>query len=157
MGNVLRGDDGFGVEVVKKLSSENLPEGVEVIDVGIAGLSLVQKLLEGYDALVIVDTARRGGSPGTLYVIEPEVPKVSLSTLDMKLLNYLADGHYVEPSKVLALASGLGILPNKVLIVGCEPAVQDEFNLGLSNPVMEAATKATRIVLDLVLKNRRTD
>lgn len=150
MGNVLRGDDGFGVEVVNKLLAESLPKSVDVIEVGIAGLSLVQKLLEGYDVVIIVDTARRGGSPGTIYVMEPEVPKISLDTLDMKILNYLADGHYVEPSKVLALASGLGVLPKKVWIVGCEPAIQEEFNIGLTDNVREAAKKAITIVLDLV-------
>jgi hydrogenase maturation protease len=155
MGNVLRGDDGFGVEVVKTLQAESLPKSVDVIEVGIAGMSLVQKLLEGYDVLIIVDTARRGGSPGTIYVIEPEVAKVSLDTLNMKLLNYLADGHYVEPSKVLALASGLGILPKKVLIVGCEPAIQEEFNIGLTEAVREAANRAIALVLDLVSKESK--
>ncbi|MDV3244104.1 MAG: hydrogenase maturation protease [Nitrososphaerales archaeon] len=150
MGNVLRGDDGFGVEVAKKLAEEKLPEGVDVMEAGIAGISLVQKLFDVYDVLVILDTMKRGGSPGSIYVVEPEIPKVGLDTLDMKLVNYLADAHYVEPSKVLTLAKGLGVLPKKVLIVGCEPSMQEKLNIGLTAPVKEAADKAVGIVLDLL-------
>lgn len=152
MGNVLRGDDGFGVEVVKKIREENLPNNVEVIEVGIAGLTLVQELMDRYDVLILVDATKRGGSPGMTYVIEPDVPEMTLDSLDMKLLNYLADGHYVEPSKVLRLARGLGILPKKVFIVGCEPAVHEEFYIGLTESVGQAVKKAVRIVLDLVAK-----
>jgi hydrogenase maturation protease len=155
MGNVLRGDDGFGVELLKRLLTETLPNGVELIEVGIAGLTLVQRLQEHYQVLILVDAVRRGGKPGTIYVLEPEIPKVSLDKLDIGLINYLADAHYVEPTKVLALASGLGILPKKVLIVGCEPAIQEEFQIGLSPAVREAVERGVGIATDLVTQESK--
>jgi hydrogenase maturation protease len=44
IGNIFLGDDGFGVEVVKRLAGRELPEGVEVVDFGIRGLDLAYAL-----------------------------------------------------------------------------------------------------------------
>src|ERR1700758_4827464 len=72
VGNIFLGDDAFGVEVVQRLARRALPDGVRVVDFGIRGLDLVYALLDGYETVVLVDAAPRGGSPGTLYVLEPE-------------------------------------------------------------------------------------
>ncbi len=75
IGNIFLGDDGFGVEVARRLISrktKRYPEGVQVVDFGIRGIDLAYTLLDDYDALVLVDTVSRGGSPGTLYLIEPD-------------------------------------------------------------------------------------
>ncbi|MBA2391102.1 MAG: hydrogenase maturation protease, partial [Geodermatophilaceae bacterium] len=56
MGNVLRGDDGFGVVVAQALADGRpLGEGVQVMEVGIGGIHLVQALMAGFDVLVVVD------------------------------------------------------------------------------------------------------
>ena len=47
VGNVFLSDDGFGVEVARRLTERALPAGVEVADVGIAGLHLAYRLLDG--------------------------------------------------------------------------------------------------------------
>ena len=72
IGNIFLGDDAFGVEVVKRLAAKRLPPGVDVVDFGIRGLDLTYALLDGYDAVILVDAVPRGQTPGTLYVIEPE-------------------------------------------------------------------------------------
>ena len=72
VGNVLRGDDGFGVEVLRRLEQEIGSESdVRFFESGIAGIGLVQQLLDGYDALVILDAFDRGAEPGTVFVVEP--------------------------------------------------------------------------------------
>src|SRR5581483_3861800 len=71
IGNIFLGDDAFGVEVVRALAQRALPENVRVVDFGIRGLDLTYALLDGYEAVIMVDAAPRGGRPGTLYVIEP--------------------------------------------------------------------------------------
>src|ERR1700676_3752545 len=73
IGNIFLGDDAFGVEVVRRLVQRPLPEGVRVVDFGIRGLDLTYALLDKYAAVIFVDAAPRGGTPGTLYVIEPEL------------------------------------------------------------------------------------
>ena len=68
-GNVLRGDDGFGVEVDPSAAGERAPlADVELMEVGTAGIRLAQELLTPYDRLIIVDAMTRGGAPGTVYV-----------------------------------------------------------------------------------------
>lgn len=157
VGNVLRGDDGFGVEVAQALvRSDSLPEEVTVFEAGIAGIPLVQELMDGYDALIIADAVDRGGAPGTIYLIEPDIPDPNL--LDPTALHAsLADAHYTEPSKVLTLAKALGVMPPRVFIVGCQPAGYDELGAELSLPVKEAVRVAVRQIRLLIEKLRQEE
>jgi hydrogenase maturation protease len=150
VGNVLRGDDGFGVEVAQALSrSVSLPNEVTVFEGGIAGIPLVQELMDGYDALIVADAVERDGAPGTIYVIEPDI--TDPATLDPAALHAsLADAHYTEPSKVLVLAKALGVLPPQVFIVGCQPAGYDELGAGLSREVRAAVQVALSRIESLI-------
>jgi len=150
VGNVLRGDDGFGVEVAQALSRRgNLPAGVTVFEGGIAGIPLVQELMDGYDALIVADAVERGGAPGTIYLIEPDI--TDPATLDPLALHAsLADAHYTEPSQVLVLAKALGVLPPKVYIVGCQPAGYDELGAELSDQVRGAVEVALNRIESLI-------
>ena len=61
---MLRGDDAFGIEVLHRLTETPAIDGVEYFESGIAGISLVQKLMDGFDALIIVDALDRGAEAG---------------------------------------------------------------------------------------------
>jgi len=150
VGNVLRGDDGFGVAVAQALSRiSNLPDGVTVFEGGIAGIPLVQELMDGYDALIVADAVERGGAPGTIYLIEPDI--TDPATLDPSALHAsLADAHYTEPSQVLVLAKALGVLPPKVIIVGCQPRGYDELGAELSDEVRAAVEVALNRIESLI-------
>ncbi|MCA1630949.1 MAG: hydrogenase maturation protease [Acidobacteria bacterium] len=150
VGNILRGDDGFGVEVAQTLLRADIfTEGVTIMESGIAGIPLVQELMDGYDALIIIDAVERGGAPGTLYVIEPEVP--AQAAIDAHALHSsLADAHYTEPSKVLALARALGVLPPRLFVVGCQPEGYDELGAELSEPVRGAVGIAVSRIESLI-------
>ena len=141
VGNLLRLDDGFGVEVTRRLQSRALPAGARVVELGIAGLGLVQELLDGYDALIVVDAMRGGGPPGTTYLVEPKVADIAPTT-GGRMGDCMADLHGAEPSKAMAMAKALGVLPRKVLVVGCEPGTVDELGIGLTEPVEQAAKQA---------------
>lgn len=148
-GSLLHGDDGFGVEVVRRLETCGaLPASIELMDAGTGGLHLVQRLLDGFDALVIVDAVQRGGPPGTLYLLEADVPAIE-DWSDAERAALLADMHYTEPSRALALARAVGALPPRVLILGCQPAACDELAVGLSSPVAQAAAGAVATVIEL--------
>ncbi|MFQ5651242.1 MAG: hydrogenase maturation protease [bacterium] len=142
VGNVLHRDDGFGVEVIRRLQEKNgLPHTVKVVETGIGGISLVQELYAGYDALLLVDAVSRDGKPGQIYVLEAEVGDISDLPLDQKR-DFLADMHYTNPNRALMLARALNVLPGRVAIVGCEPCAVDGLGMELSAEIQRAIPKA---------------
>ena len=150
MGNVLRRDDGFGVEIAKRLAADStLPTDARVIEVGIGGIHLVQELMDGYDVLIIIDAVERDSAPGTLHVLEAEVPDLATWPENQRQ-DFLADMHYTTPSKALILAKALGILPPKAFIVGCQPVEVDELGIGLSELVERAAPGMIQRIEQLV-------
>lgn len=157
MGNVLRGDDGFGVAVARELEERALPERVDVVEVGISGVSMAQELLEGYDALVLVDAMERDGEPpGTLHVERAEVPDLDRYET-REIAGFAADMHQTDPAKVLVLGEALGVLPDPTILIGCEPRETDELEDSLSEPVREAVPLAVehveRVVAELGVAN----
>jgi hydrogenase maturation protease len=145
IGNVFLGDDGFGVEVVRRLALRALPEDVQVSDFGIRGFDLVYALLDGYASVILVDTAPRGGPPGTLYVIEP--------ILDAEEATPSLATHGMDPMRVLELARAMGGHVEQLVLVGCEPAVlaeEGECVVGLSPPVAAAVDSAVETIESLI-------
>jgi hydrogenase maturation protease len=148
VGNVFLGDDGFGVEVARRLAGAAMPEGVRVADFGIRGVHLAYELLDGYHTAILVDAVPRGGEPGTVYVIEPDIAR---GGEDGKGGHGLLDAHGMEPDAVLSMLRTLGGGDVKVLIVGCEPAVVEE-RIGLSELVAGSVDQAVAAVRELVDK-----
>ncbi len=150
VGNILRRDDGFGVVVVNRLINEGrLPSGVDLIETGIGGLSIVQQLMEGYQALIVVDAVDVGAVPGAVFVLEPEVrngrkPPAGVVHVEMP------DLHLAEPSRVFTLARALDVLPERIMLVGCQPFDCDELGEELSLPVQDAVDVAIQKVRELV-------
>lgn len=146
VGNVLHGDDGFGVIVAQRLALHPaLPVSVRVLEVGIGGISLVQELFDGYDVLIIVDAVERKCVPGTLYLLE-QVPDLTLWSPEQRQ-EFLADMHMATPSRTLILAKALGILPVAVYLFGCQPTSYDDLVIGLSAPVEQAAERSIERLL----------
>jgi hydrogenase maturation protease len=151
IGNIFLGDDGFGVEVARRLASEPLPENVRVIDFGIRGFDLTMALLEDLDLVILVDAAPRGGSPGTLYLIEPDPETCNEPVDGCDML----DPHSLDPVKVLRLVKTMGGQPGRVLVVGCEPgnlASLEDWDVapGLSNAVERAVAEAIDLIGSLI-------
>ena len=150
LGNIFLSDDGFGVEVARRLAREQLPAGTTVTDYGIRGMHLAYDLAQGWDATILVDAAARGGQPGTVYVIEPERrPPPDANGQAGLAETMLLDAHGMQPDVMLAMAGTLGAEAGRVLVVGCEPASVAE-GIGLSEPVTAAVDEAARKVMDLV-------
>jgi hydrogenase maturation protease len=147
VGNIFLGDDGFGVEVVRRLTEREMPEGVEVKDFGIRGMDLAYALQEDYEVVVFVDAVPRGEEPGTVYLIEPEIEEDGEISLDT---------HGMDPVKVIKLSRALGAEPARTLVVGCEPQVvlsgedYDDMSMELSEPVHAAVGDAVKLVESLV-------
>ena len=140
-GNELRGDDGFGIAVLRRLeASRQTQEDVKLLEVGTAGLTLAQELLTPCDRLIVIDAMARGGKPGTVYVLK--VDDVSRARdIDM---------HLAVPSQALSVAKALGALPPETFLVGCEPADVDELTMQLSDTVRAAVDVAANHVQSLI-------
>jgi hydrogenase maturation protease len=138
VGNVLRGDDGFGPAVTLLL--DHLPAGAEVIETGTGGVALLQELMVGCDGLVLIDACDRGAAPGTVFVLEPEVGE-GVHTPDVHLAN---------PDRVLSMAKTMGYLPDRVRIIGCQPLDIDEMCQGLSPEVQRALPYAVKKIEEIV-------
>jgi hydrogenase maturation protease len=149
IGNIFLGDDAFGVEVVRRLSSRELPPAVRLTDFGIRGYDLAYALLDGYEVTILVDACPRGEPAGTLYVIEPDLKDLG-SAEEQQLA---VEAHSMNPLNVLRLAASMGPL-KRVLLVGCEPATlgPDEGQMGLSEPIEAALEDAVKMVESLIEK-----
>jgi hydrogenase maturation protease len=141
VGNLFLSDDGFGPEVVRRLAeSADLPAHVRVVDYGIRGLHLAYDLLEGYQALVLVDALPGYGPPGELTVLE--VGEDDLGAGDF-------DPHGMAPVAVLAGVRQLGGSLPPTYLVGCRPASVAE-GIGLSDAVAAAIPGALAAVRALL-------
>ena len=149
MGNVLRGDDGFGIRIVEELAkSFDLDDDIDLYEAGIGGIGLVQELMKGYDALIMVDAVEKEAVPGTVFVLKPLENQLEIE--DLELHRSMVDMHYADPSKVLLLARALNVCPPKVFIVGCQPEYVEDAVEGLRPPVERAVPQAVEQVLLLI-------
>lgn len=146
VGNMFLKDDGFGSAAIRELSQREFPEGIEIRDFGTGGLKLAYDLMRGYDALILLDTSARGEAPGTLYRIEPDEKDFS-SDLEQ---GGPIDPHGSDPVTVLRFVRSIGAWPGKVYIVACEPQSVDDFEIGLSEPVILAVNDAVDLVDEIV-------
>jgi len=158
IGNIFLGDDSFGVEVAQSLMSrktKRYPEGVQVVDFGIRGIDLAYTLLDNYDTLVLVDAVSRGGTPGTLYLIEPDLAGIDPEK-GVEAGRAAMEAHSMDPLKVLTFARTLGAQPIHTFLVGCEPAPLNEseehaaMQMGLSEPVRASIDEAVKMIDSLV-------
>ncbi|MEO6594340.1 MAG: hydrogenase maturation protease [Planctomycetota bacterium] len=151
-GNVLRCDDGYGVYLLQRLQRSAWPDDVVLHEAGIGGISMVQLLMSPCSALIVLDAFEQG-EVGEVRVVEVSVDDARLAATGVPR-DYLADIHYVEPAKAIALARGLDVLPEHVFLVG---AVGRNFDLGESlSPDVEATLERGEAkVRDLVATLRR--
>ena len=138
IGNLLLGDEGFGIRVVEELRKLKLPENVEVHDGGTLGLQILN-FLDNADFAIIVDVVKAKGKPGQLFVFEinDAKSKPMLSMHDLDLVKAVEIGKFAYN------------LPKKIVVVGVEPEKIEE-SLELSEEVRKAIPKAVSKVLELI-------
>jgi len=135
IGNIFLGDDGFGSAVIRALPPDHGP-GVRVCDYGIRGMHLAYDLLDGWDALVLVDALPGRGSPGTIEVLRAEPDADRRAGLD---------AHAMDPEAVFAAVRALGGVVPPTVVVGCQVESVAE-GIGLSAPVTTAVATAAAAV-----------
>jgi hydrogenase maturation protease len=148
IGNIFQGDDAFGVEVARRLSEKPWPQEVTIRDFGIRGFDLAYALNEAWDTVILVDALSRGAEPGTVFVLETDAADWDRGIEDCGL-----QPHGLDPLQAIRLAKSLGSVPERILVVGCEPAELggDEGVMGLSAKV-EAAIDVAVAEIGRILK-----
>ena len=151
IGNIFLGDDGFGVEVVRRLKNRELPASVRVSDFGIRGFDLAYALQDGYDVTILVDACARGAAAGTVYVIEPDLAVLEQAGQTQGFV----ETHGMHPMNVLRMAKGMNAQLKRVFVVGCEPASLggEEGEMGLSGAVEASLDRAVETVRSLVARS----
>ncbi len=156
VGNVLRGDDGFGIRSLERLRAGRLGSEprVHFWESGIAGIGLVHELMDGYDALLVLDALERGCEAGRLFVLEPDLAHYrSDHTTPVDL-------HEAKPEGVFHLAATMDVLPEVVWIVGAQVGSCDDVTTQLT-AAMEASLEpavreAERLVVDYLATTEET-
>jgi hydrogenase maturation protease len=129
LGNVLCGDDGLGAVAVHLLDRQyRAPEGVEVLDGGTLGLSLLPRLEQAHEA-ILVDAIRAEGPPGALVRLEgDDVAPAVASRLSV---------HQVGVVDLLEAARWCGCYPSRLILLGLVP---QSLELGVGRtPAVQAA------------------
>ena len=139
VGNLFFGDDAFGVEVARRLAAAP-PAGAKVEDFGIRAIHLAYELLAPHALCIVADCMPRGGPPGSLYVLEPEI---------VECAGAVADAHGMNLEIVFAAVRELGGTLPRTLVVGCEPETIEP-GIGLSAAVERAIPEALHMIHDLI-------
>lgn len=148
IGNIFLGDDGFGVEVARRLADCELPAEVRVVDFGIRGLDLVYALQDGYETTILIDAFPHGKAPGTVSIVKPNLNDLEADSRQ----GGFVEPHGMNPMNVLRMAKAMQAPLEHILLIGCEPAYLggDDGHMGLSEPVETAVSKAVETTQRLV-------
>jgi hydrogenase maturation protease len=144
IGNIFFGDDAFGVEVVRGLLESEWPEDVRVEDFGIRSYDLAFAIMDGYDAVILIDATPRGHAPGTVSLIQPDL--AGLGDGEEEIVN----AHSMNPVRVLKMAQAQGGQAGDLYLVGCEPSVLETEEFGLSPQVQAAVPRAVELIQSFV-------
>jgi hydrogenase maturation protease len=150
VGSPLRGDDGVGIQVVEMLKEQDLPEDVLLLDAGTPGFGIVNQLQDwaqaGGGQVTIIDAVSMGEMPGVWRRFTPEEVRLIASGEQLSL-------HQIDLAGSLALADAVGVLPEKLVIYGMEPACTD-WKLGLSPEVSAGVPELVKYILSELKENR---
>lgn len=139
IGNILLRDEGVGVHAVERLQQRFcLPEYVQVVDGGTAGMELID-YLSGADLLVIVDAVHMGRAPGSLVRLAGEELPAFFRTR--------ISPHQLGLAELLATLRVLGEEPKQSVLIGVEPLRLDT-GLEMSREVADKVDVLVGMIMD---------
>jgi len=142
IGNMIRGDDGIGIRLVRKLK-ETLPSEFEIKEAAAAGLELIG-IIAGFSRAIIIDAIQTsGGKPGQVYRLSPEEFKRACSYSSAHALGLI---QIVELGKKL-----MGSEFPQVEVLGIEAREIGEFSQNLSPELEKQFSDTAEAVRNLVI------
>jgi len=146
LGNVIMGDEGVGVHVVRALEKHTLPPGVECLDGGTGGFILLEPL-ENAGRIILIDAAADGNPPGTVTRTTPRFSKDYPPTLTAHDIGVkdLLDAFYIQGGSRDVILYAIAIDPKQPI------------SMELSPLISQAAQDAEqRILAELLPKEQHT-
>ena len=141
IGNVLWADEGFGVRAVEALHQRyTFAEAVTVMDGGTQGLYLLP-YVQSCECLLVIDAIDYGLAPGSVHVVRDDAVPSFMGAKKMSL-------HQTGFQEVLAAAQLLGWQPQKVMLVGVQPSVLDDYGGSLRPEIAARIDEVIRLVVD---------
>jgi len=142
VGNILLGDDGFGVHLINSLSDTPFPPNIQVLEAGTVSHQLIP-LFRELDHLIIIDVVEAGDTPGSLFRFSPE---------DLQFTKeQMVSLHQISLIDVLAMAEMAGGRP-KTVIIGVQPKDVSTWSLELTEPVRAVIPKVKELIFEELKK-----
>ena len=138
IGNILLQDEGIGVHVVRRLKEMSLPNNVEVLDGGTAGLDLVD-FMENRRKLIVIDAVKAGDKPGTIYRLTEENLKIKPKAI--------MSFHEIDFLDALYMSDVMRNKPKETVVIGIEPKDMSD-GVELSPEIEERIPRIIEIVME---------
>jgi hydrogenase maturation protease len=124
LGNVIMGDEGVGVHVVRALEKHTLPAGVECLDGGTGGFILLEPL-QSAGHIILIDAAADGNAPGTVTRITPRFSSDYPPTLTAHDIGVkdLLDAFYMQGGSREVILYAISIDPMQTISMELSPEV----------------------------------
>ena len=123
VGNILLSDEGIGVHVVNALKERGSFPGIELVDGGVAGFSLIN-IIEDHERVFLIDCISAPFDPGSILILSPD--EIAHKERDRYSL------HDFNVRDTIDLMMIRGTLPD-MTILGIIPYDTSSYNIGLSN------------------------
>ncbi len=141
LGNLILGDEAFGVEAVKYLQTNHkFPPNVNIIDGGTQGIYLLD-YVESPDCLLIFDAIIPQDYEFKVYVYKNE----NLPTFIYRKLS----SHQAGLSELLSVAKLHGNVPNEIVLIGVPPKNM-KMNVGLTDDVRSLIPEAVEMGINII-------
>jgi hydrogenase maturation protease len=124
LGNIIMGDEGVGVHVVRALEKHSLPANVETLDGGTGGFILLEPL-QNAGHIILIDATDDGNPPGT---VTRTVPRFSadypptLTAHDIGVKDLL-DAFYMQSGEREVVLYAITIDPKQPISMDLSPAL----------------------------------
>jgi hydrogenase maturation protease len=140
IGNLLMGDEGVGVHVVRKLQKDKDLDGVDIVDGGTGGLGLLEYFLN-HDLVILIDATMDGNPPGSLRWLKPAYAADYPLTMG---------SHDIGLKDVLDALRLLGKKP-EIILVAVSIESMDRMTLELSAQIQGAVAAASKEIKDYLM------
>ncbi len=138
VGNILLGDDGFGVHLVNSLAETPFPPNVQILEAGTVSHQLIP-LFREIERLIVIDAVEAGDKPGSIFRFTPDDMRFP-SEQKMSL-------HQISLVDVLRMAELTGGKPETV-IIGVQPKDASSWSLELTEEVRAVLPRVRELVME---------